>query len=145
MSEVSKAITPGSRVTLRYRMVLEDGTVADESGDEPLEFTVGDGTLIAGLESMMTGMTAGESATLLVTPEQGFGYRDIDNVHPMPREEFPEKLPLTRGTIIGFTSPSGEEVPGMVLEADDESVQIDFNHPLAGHTLQFDVEILAVE
>ncbi|SCZ51629.1 FKBP-type peptidyl-prolyl cis-trans isomerase [Thiohalomonas denitrificans] len=145
MSEVNKAIASGSRVTLRYRMVLEDGTVADESGDEPLEFTVGDGTLIAGLESMMTGMRAGESATLLVTPEQGFGYRDTDNVHPMPREDFPEELPLTRGTVIGFTSPSGEEVPGMVLEADDESVQIDFNHPLAGHTLQFEVEVLAVE
>ena len=145
MSKSRQTVAAGSRVTLHYRMVLEDGTIADETGEEPLEFTVGDGTLIVGLESMVMGMKAGESASLLVTPEQGFGFRDADNVHAMPQGEFPEDMPLKPGTVIGFASPSGEEVPGMVLEANDESVQVDFNHPLAGHTLNFEVEILSVE
>ncbi len=146
MIESAKLIGPGSRVMLRYRMVLEDGTVADESdSEEPLEFTMGDGTLLFGLETLLRGMAAGESASLRVTPEQGFGFRDTENVHTMPRDQFPSAMSLEQGTIIGFTTPSGEEVPAMVLDADGESVQVDFNHPLAGHTLNFEVEILSVE
>lgn len=138
-------IGPGSRVVLHYRMVLEDGTVADETAEgEPLEFTVGDGSIAAPLEAMMEGMAAGESAGFLVTPDQGFGFRDRQNVHSMPRSEFPQGMPLERGTVIGFTTPSGEEVPGTVMDADGESVRVDFNHPLAGRTFRFEVDILSV-
>lgn len=143
---MSAEIGPGRRVTLHFRMILEDGTVADETPpDEPLVFTVGDGSLVPGLEAMLTGMAAGESANLLVMPDEAFGFRDADNVHTLPREQFPADMPLEPGTVIGFSVPSGDELPGMVLEADEASVRVDFNHPLAGHVLNFQVEILAVE
>ena len=146
MNTSRKEVGPGARVTLHYRMLLEDGTVADETGqDQPLVFTVGDGTLVTGLESMLLGMRPGDKASLLVTPGQAFGFRDSGNVHTLPREQFPIDMPLKPGTVIGFTVPSGDELPGTVIEVDGESVKVDFNHPLAGRILNFEVEILSVE
>lgn len=137
-------IGPGREVTLHYRMRLEDGTVVDETEAEPLTFTVGDGTLIPGLESFLTGLAAGAEERFLIAPEEAFGLRDPDNVHTLARSEFPAEMPLEPGTVIGFSTPSGEELPGMVVEADADRVMVDFNHPLAGHQLTFEVRVVAV-
>lgn len=147
MSSVPE-ISRGSRVTLHYTLTLENGTEADSSrGDEPLGFTIGDGTMLAGLEHFLLGMHPGQRATFTVSPEHGFGHRDAEAVHVLPRDDFPEDLgmELAPGVIIGFTTPAGDEVPGTVTEVDEARVTVDFNHPLAGHTLSFAVEILAVE
>ncbi len=141
---MDKVIGPGCRVTMHYRMLLGDGTVVDESGDEPLSFTMGDGTLIEGLEWLLGGLHAGAEERFLVAPEQAFGFRDPENVHKMPRDDFDPEMPLEPGTVIGFATPSGEEVPGIVLESDTESVTVDFNHPLAGRDLTFEVRVLTL-
>ncbi|WP_127475925.1 FKBP-type peptidyl-prolyl cis-trans isomerase [Sulfurivermis fontis] len=139
-------ITRGSHVRLHYTITLEDGTEADSSrGGEPLDFVLGDGTMLEGLEDFLLGMRAGQRAAYSVSPEQGFGYRDAEAVHVMPRSDFPAEMELAPGVIVAFTTPAGDEVPGTVTALDETQVTVDFNHPLAGHTLNFDVEILAVQ
>ncbi|MEJ2645828.1 MAG: FKBP-type peptidyl-prolyl cis-trans isomerase [Gammaproteobacteria bacterium] len=139
-------IAPGSRVTLHFSIALEDGMVAEDSaGGEPLTFVMGDGTVLEGLELALYGLQAGDTQRLQLEPEQTFGYRDPENVHVLPRSDFPVEMNLEPGTIIGFTTPGGDEVPGAVQMVEGDEVKVDFNHPLAGHTLTFEVQILAVE
>jgi FKBP-type peptidyl-prolyl cis-trans isomerase SlpA len=138
-------ICPGSRVTMHFSITLEDGTVAENSFDgDPLEFTMGDGTLNEGLELGLYGMKAGEEETLTLMPEQTFGFHDPDNIHEMPLSDFDSSMQLQEGLIIGFTTPAGDEVPGMIKQLDTDTVYVDFNHPLAGHELLYRVKILNV-
>lgn len=138
-------IQPGSRVTLHLSITLADGTVVENTfDDEPLEFVIGDGTLIDNLELALYGMRKGERQSLRLWPDQAYGERVPDNIHAIPRERFPDEMSLEAGTIVGFSTPDGDEVPGSVVEVADSDVQVDFNHPLAGHAIVFACEILAV-
>lgn len=138
-------ISPESTVTLHLSLALEDGTVAESTlEDEPLTFTMGDGTLVAGLELGLYGLKAGATQRLVLEPQQAFGLHDPDKLHRLGREEFPAELQLQPGVIIGFDTPSGEELPGTIVSLNDETVSVDFNHPLAGRVVVFEVEILAV-
>lgn len=145
MAEADR-IARGSRVRLHYSIALEDGTVADSSfGEEPLALVLGDGTLQHGLEQALLGLAAGERRSFQLDPWHAFGYRDPDAVHVMPRAEFPPDMDLTPGNVVGFTTPAGDELAGIVKAVEGEAVTIDFSHPLAGHEITFTVEILAVE
>ena len=139
-------IAPGSRITLHLSLSLADGTeVLSTFDDDPETLTLGDGTLVQGLELALYGLRAGDEQTLTLSPEQAFGLRDPANVHPMARADFPPEVTPEPGAVIGFTTPSGEEVGGTVLELDDQQAVVDFNHPLAGHEVIFRVHILSVE
>ena len=139
-------IGPGSEVLMHFTLSLADGTVADSTVEgEPLRFVMGDGSLIEGLELVLYGLKQGDRQCLSIEPRDAFGFPDADNIHTMPRSEFPEDIQLEVGQIIGFSTPSGEEVPGAIQEIKDEEVVVDFNHPLAGHEIIFDVEILEVK
>lgn len=145
MTEQNDAIGPGTAVVMHYRIRLEDGTEADSTFDEePLSFTVGDGTLIEGLEEALFGLMAGERSTITLAPEQAFGFHEPNNVHVMALSEFGHDLAPEPGQVIGFSTPSGEELPGTVLEVANGFVRVDFNHPFAGHQLEFEVKILKV-
>jgi FKBP-type peptidyl-prolyl cis-trans isomerase SlpA len=134
-----------SSVTLHLSLTLEDGTVAESTfGDEPLSFVMGDGTLVRGLELGLYGLRPGDTQRLELYPKQAFGLRDPDKIHKMLRAAFDDEMVLEPGVIIGFETPEGEEIPGMVRAVGDESVEVDFNHPLAGHTVIFDVKIIDV-
>ena len=134
-----------SNVTLHLSLTLEDGTVAESTfGDEPLEFTMGDGTLVHGLELALYGLMPGDVQRLELYPEQTFGLRDPANIHTMPRSKFDADIEIEEGVIIGFEADTGYELAGSVQSYDEDSVVIDFNHPLAGHTIVFDVEIIDV-
>jgi len=134
-----------SSVILHLSLTLEDGTVAESTfGDEPLSFVMGDGTLVRGLELGLYGLRPGDTQRLVLYPEQAFGLRDPDKIHRMPRADFDDEMVLEPGVIIGFETPDGEEIPGMVSAVGDESIEVDFNHPLAGHTVIFNVEIIDV-
>lgn len=140
-------IGENSKVVMHYRISLEDGTVADSTreDDNPLAFTVGDGTLLPGLEQALLGLTAGSRERFVLSPEQGFGYKDTGNIHDLPRDDFEPTMPVEPGMVIGFTLPNGEELPGMVTEVNEACVRVDFNHPFSGHELDVEVEILSVE
>lgn len=139
-------IGPGCKVTMHYRLSLQDGTVADETeAGEPLIFTMGDGTLIQGLELALYGMKIGEKQCLSIDPRDAFGFADGDNVHSMPRSEFDAAMHIEPGMIVAFSTPGGQEVPGTIKEVTDDTVMVDFNHPLAGFEVTFDVEILDIK
>jgi len=124
MSETK--ITRESLVTLHYEVLLADNTVVD-------------------LEDCLLGLPVGEQTRILIPASEGFGYRTTEAIQNMPRSDFPPDLVPKPQQIIEFQTPTGESVPGMVLEVTDETVQVDFNHPLAGHDIQFIVHILDVK
>lgn len=137
-------ICQGSPVTLLFTITLEDGTVVEATGDEPFEFVMGDGTLIEGLELALLGLRPGDTQTIDLPPREAFGFPVEGEVHTLPRDQFDASMQLERGQIIGFTTPGGDEVPGIIRELADDEVVVDFNHPLAGHRITFAVEIIDV-
>ena len=144
-TNIKHPIGVGSTVTLHLSLTLEDGTVAEETfSGEPHTFRMGDGSLVHGLELGLYGLKPGATQRLELTPEQAYGQRDPEKIHRLPRARFTEDLQLEPGLIIGFETPDGEEIPGAVLSVSDDSVEVDFNHPLAGHSITFDVEIIDV-
>lgn len=147
MADVEQiTIGPGSQVTMHFSLRFPDGYVADASEPgEPMTFVMGDGSMIQGLELSLYGLKAGDKQTVELDPLHAFGYPDPDNVHTMPRAEFAAELPLEVGIVIAFSTPSGEEIPGMIQEVRDEEVVVDFNHPLSGHDVIFEVEIVDIK
>jgi len=142
---VKYTIGTGSTVTLNLSLALEDGRIAESTLEgEPHTFTVGDGSLLPGLELALCGLRPGDIQHLLLHPAQAFGLRDPARIHFMPRTSFTDDINLEPGLIIGFTDTGGEELPGTVLSVTDTAVEVDFNHPLAGHAITFDVEIIDV-
>ncbi|MFA5626939.1 MAG: peptidylprolyl isomerase [Thiohalomonadaceae bacterium] len=145
MSSVT-TVAQGRQLIMHYSLQLADGTEVDSSyGAEPLQFTLGDGSLLTGLEACLLGMQAGQQASYIITPEQGFGLPDSEAVQVMACDEFPADMELAPGLIIAFTTPAGDELPGTIIALDENQATVDFNHPLAGHTVIFAVEILSVQ
>jgi FKBP-type peptidyl-prolyl cis-trans isomerase SlpA len=138
-------ILPGSRVTLHLSISLEDGTEAISTfGEEPITLQMGDGTLQPGLELALYGLRAGDTQTLSLLPEQAYGLRDPALIQQMPLGDFDGAFTPEKGQIVAFSLPDGEEAPGMIREVGQGLVEVDFNHPLAGHEISFRVEILSV-
>jgi len=138
-------ITLGHRVMLQFRLCLRDGTVVDQShGGEPLTITMGQGDLISGLEQCLLGLRVGERGHFELTASDAYGSRLESNIRGVPRDGFPPDMVVEPGMVVGFMLPSGEEVPGTVMTVGDADVMVDFSHPLAGHDLVFDVEIMSV-
>ncbi|SDG51199.1 FKBP-type peptidyl-prolyl cis-trans isomerase SlpA [Pseudomonas benzenivorans] len=143
MTEVR--IGPHKEVTLHFAIKLENGEVVDSTFDkQPATFKVGDGNLLPGFEQALFGFKAGDKRTLPILPEQGFGQPNPQNVQVMPRSQFQE-MELSEGLLVIFNDAAKTELPGVVKAFDDNQVTIDFNHPLAGKTLSFEVEIIAVK
>ncbi|MEE4662015.1 MAG: peptidylprolyl isomerase [Halieaceae bacterium] len=146
MSEENVSIGEGTRVFLNFALSLEDGSEIDSNfqGD-PVNFVVGDGSLLPGFESLLMGMQPGERQIFTVEPEHAFGMPNDSNVQQVPREHFDEDTPLELGLLFYFADAAGGEVPGLVVAIDDEDVTVDFNHPLAGRRILFDVLVHRVE
>jgi FKBP-type peptidyl-prolyl cis-trans isomerase SlpA len=145
VTEEATTIGHGSDVVMYFSITLEDGTVAETTEDgDPLHFVMGDGTLVEGFELALFGLKAGDKQSLKIGPENGYGYPDPENIHAMDRGDFPDDMDLREGMIVSFAMPDGEEYPGMVKEVGGAQVTVDFNHPLAGHEVLFEVEILEV-
>lgn len=130
---------------MHFSISLPDGTEAASTfEDEPTTFVMGDGTVSEGLELALYGLVAGDTQSLTLQPDQAFGPRDEAKVQPMPRANFSPEMDLEPGLIIGFTTPDGNEVAGIVQEVKEQDVVMDFNHPLAGMEVIFRVEVLEV-
>lgn len=153
-------IDQGDRVRLEYVGRFEDGSVfatsspdvaaehdllTPETGDDPspLSFTVGRNEVIAGLESAVVGMSVGETATVTVPPAEGYGEHDPEKVREYDPETFEGMV--GKPPEIGLHVEAQNDLHGDVTAITDDTVEVDFNHELAGRTLVFDIEILAVE
>ncbi|EOD78428.1 FKBP-type peptidyl-prolyl cis-trans isomerase slpA [Grimontia indica] len=139
-------IIANSEVIMHFTIKLEDGSVADstKTSGKPAKLVMGDGSLTENFEKCLLGLTEGESASFTLEPEDAFGQPNPDNVQHMDRSLFAGDAPAEEGTIIAFSGPGSQEIPGLITEVAGESVTVDFNHPLAGHRVIFDVEIVSV-
>ncbi len=136
----------GTKVFLNFSLSLEDGSEVDNNfGGEAVSFTFGDGSLLPGFEQCLVGMEPGERRLFTVAPESAFGQPNENNVQQIPREGFDDDVDLELGLVCSFADAAGGELPGMVVGFDHENVTIDFNHPLAGRTILFDVHVHRVE
>jgi FKBP-type peptidyl-prolyl cis-trans isomerase SlpA len=145
MRDEHNKIGLGSKVRMHFSITLEDGHVAESTfDDEPVEITIGAGELEKGLELALIGLKPRDKQCLQLMPGQAFGYYNPQTVHTMSRREFSKDLKLEPGVIIAFTTSAGDTIPGLIRSVSDESVEVDFNHPLAGHTITFSTEVLAV-
>lgn len=134
-----------SLVLLNYSIALTNGTLIESSfDDDSLEITMGNDDITEGMELAIFGLKVGDSQTLTLTAEQGFGLRDEDNIHDMLLSDFPEELPPEIGLSYSFESSEGDEIPGTVIGLKENAVEVDFNHPLAGQEIVFRVEILGI-
>ena len=146
MSPIAAPVGEGTRVVLNFSLSLEDGSEVDSNfGGEPVEFTIGDGNLLPGFERQLFGMSAGDRQIFTVQPENAFGQINDNNVQLIPRKQFDDDFELEIGLLYSFADASGGELPGMILSFDEGEVEVDFNHPLAGRTIMFDVLVHRVE
>jgi FKBP-type peptidyl-prolyl cis-trans isomerase 2 len=138
-------IGPNSTIQMEFRMSADGTPVASSTGKEPLEFTIGQGEMIAGLEKALIGMNEGEEKTITLDPEDAFGEYDPDAVQKFPRSAFGDDQEFVKGNHLVLTSPdTKEEVEAKITQVTPNEVTLDFNHPFAGKTLQFDVKIIRV-
>jgi FKBP-type peptidyl-prolyl cis-trans isomerase SlpA len=139
-------VSEGTRVFLNFSVSLEDGSEVDTNfGADAVDFVIGDGSLLPGFERLLFGMSPGERQTFVVSPENAFGQPNNNNVQVLPRKQFDEDMSLEIGLVISFADANGGEVPGMIIAFNDDEVTVDFNHPLSGRTILFDVLIHRVE
>jgi FKBP-type peptidyl-prolyl cis-trans isomerase SlpA len=140
------AVGEGTRVFLNFSVSLEDGSEVDTNfGGESVNFVIGDGNLLPGFERLLFGMSAGERRMFVILPEDAFGQPSDDNVQYLPRSQFEDDPELQIGLVYSFADAAGGEVPGMIIAFDEQQVTVDFNHPLSGRTILFDVLIHRVE
>ncbi|MCM2973702.1 FKBP-type peptidyl-prolyl cis-trans isomerase [Larsenimonas suaedae] len=142
----SYTVDEGMQITLHFSLLLEDGTEVDSTREQaPAVFVYGDGNLPPGFERAIKGLGVGESGQFAITPEHAFGQYNPQNVQQLKREDFDQSIELEEGLVVSFADPAGGgELPGVIKSMDGDRVEVDFNHPLAGRTLTFDVDILDI-
>ncbi len=139
-------IENGSVVTLQYKLYLENDEFIEESeADDPLVYLHGYDNIIPGLEKALTGLGEGDEKTVTVPAADAYGEYDDDGVMEVPVEDLPEDLEPEEGMVLQITDPQGEESLAEIVEiTEDGGIVLDFNHPLAGEDLKFEVKVLAI-
>jgi FKBP-type peptidyl-prolyl cis-trans isomerase SlpA len=139
-------IGPNCKVELHFSLKLADtGELVDSTFEKkPAELVIGDGNLPAAFEAVIHGMKAGERKIERIDPKDGFGQHNPSNVQRIPKDQFDPSVELSEGLVVSFQDKAKSELPGVVAAIHDKMVTVDFNHPLAGRDLEFEVEILCV-
>lgn len=138
-------ISNGKQVELHFALKLENDQVVDTTFDkDPAKLVVGDGNLPEGFEELLVGLEAGDKHSFVVPPEKAFAQPNPNNVQTVKRGDFPSDMELEEGLMVSFADANQAELPGVIASINDTEVVVDFNHPLAGKVLKFDVEIITV-
>lgn len=138
-------VKSGDTVRIHYTGTLNDGTVFDSSdGRDPLEFTVGSGQIIPGLDKAIPGMTPGDKKTVPVPADEAYGPHHPEGVTEIPRGDIPADIPLETGIMLQMSTPDGRQIPVTVTDVTEEKVTIDANHQLAGKDLTFNIELVEI-
>lgn len=139
-------VKSGDTVRIHYTGTLGNGETFDSSqGREPLEFTVGSGQIIPGLDKALPGMEVGEKKQVQVPCSEAYGESDPNARQAVPRDQIPADIPVDPGTRLQMQTPQGQVLPVTVVECTDQEVTLDANHPLAGQDLTFDIELVDVK
>jgi FKBP-type peptidyl-prolyl cis-trans isomerase SlpA len=141
-----KHVHYGDTLSLRYAIRLRNGTEIISNFDEakPDILTLGDGTLAQTLEQWLIGLKPGERHVFLLDPWQAFGTRNEELVQTLAASDIPQGIELEPGTLVEFSLPNGQTMPGRVLEIGASGVKVDFNHPLADCPIEFEVEVAEI-
>ena len=138
-------VETGLFVSVHYKGTLKNGEVFDTSeGRHPLEVEMGAGQMIAGFEKALIGMALNEKKVFTLAPEDAYGQKDDSLTHSFPRADVPPQINPEVGQTVALASQEGQQVPALITEVDDEKVVVDLNHPLAGETLTFDIEVVGI-
>jgi FKBP-type peptidyl-prolyl cis-trans isomerase 2 len=136
----------GDVVAVHYTGRLEDGTVFDTSREgEPIEFEVGSGAVIEGFERGVEGMQVGEQREIRIAPENAYGERRDELELAVPREQLPEGFDPEVGQMLALQIAPGQQAIARIADVAGDSVTLDLNHPLAGQTLIFDIELVGIK
>ena len=138
-------VETGLFVSVHYKGTLQNGEVFDTSeGRHPLEVQMGAGQLISGFENALMGMSLNEKKAFTLDPDEAYGQKDESLTHSFPRADVPAEIKPEVGQTVALASPEGQQVPATITEVDNEKVVLDLNHPLAGQTLTFDIEVVGI-
>jgi FKBP-type peptidyl-prolyl cis-trans isomerase SlpA len=145
MSEL--VVGSDSRVVMHITMTLADGSAADSTKVEnkPSMVVMGDGSISPAFEKNLLGLGKGDSKKFTLAAIDAFGEVNPDNILYLDRSRFGDDAPAQEGNIITFTQPGGSELPGIIRAVNGESVTVDFNHPLAGQEITFEIEIVDIK
>jgi peptidylprolyl isomerase len=139
-------VKEGLKVKILFEAKLEDGqTVLKTEEENPLELTVGEGTIPKSLDAALVDMKVGESKTMTLEPEEAFGPVVDDLIIELPKDGFGNDTELEAESGISINSPEGKNFIGTIVEVKDDKVKADFNHPLAGRSLVFTVTIISID
>jgi len=142
----SQRVAKDKQVVLHFSVSLEAGSVVDTTrGKDPASLIIGDGQLLPGFEKLLMNLKAGDKRSALVPMKDAFGAHRDENVQKIKRRSFAPDIELEKGLVVSFADQAGAELPGMVEDYDEDYVTVDFNHPLAGKDLFFEVEIISVD
>lgn len=145
MTSTPLTVDDGMVVRLRYEMRLEDGEALSDDGPETVTYLHGEGELLPGLEEALYGLRVGDEAEIILGPEQAYGEYDDDAFETVARDEFPGDVELEVGMTLELHDEEEDEVyEATIVEINEEGVLLDFNHPLAGETLRFEVKVLDI-
>ena len=149
MDKNLEVIGQNSQVEMHFDIRLKDGSVADSTRHfgRPMPFQMGTGVFAEKLEVALLGLKAGDKKKIMLLPDEAFGEPHPANIYQVPRSKFmsmEQEAPLEIGMIIEFEKVGGKPAPGILMEMTDDEVTIDFNHPLAGQVVLFDIEIMSV-
>ena len=151
MAEITKngavggGIIMGSEVALNFNLTFDDGTQVDSNeGLEPVEFVQGDGILLEVIETALMGKCAGDNFSIVVSPEDGYGYADPNQIIEIPINDVPADARVAGGVMTAIDD-SGEQHVVMVVAVFDDVAKVDFNHPYSGRTLCYDISVIKVK
>jgi len=144
---MTESVQRDSAVLVHFTLKLEDGSTAESTraNGKPALFRLGGGSLSAALEEALLGLKAGEAKQFTLAPEEAFGGVSPDLIQYFSRRDFIDAGEPEVGAIMLFGGMGGSEMPGVIREVSGDSITVDFNHPLAGHRIQFDVEVLEID
>lgn len=143
-------IVDGCKISLHFSLALSTGEIIDSNFDKTAaSFKLRDGSMLPGFEACLLGKCAGDEVEVLLPPEHGFGEVNPKNIQYFPLGKFrqmlqDELIPTEVGSVISFKDAGGFDLPGVVKNIDEDSITVDFNHPLAGKSILFKAKILQV-
>jgi FKBP-type peptidyl-prolyl cis-trans isomerase SlyD len=138
------SVQNGVVVSMEYTLRIEGEVIDSSEGQEPLEFLTGYGNIISGLENQMIGMKVGDNKNVIIAPADGYGEYDDEAYLDVPRDQFPNDMQVEEGIELTVRDDSGEGRYARVESIEEGTVRLNFNHPLAGDELQFDVKVIAL-
>ena len=138
---MNKTVQDNLVVTLDYKLIVEDEMLESTEDGEPILFIQGIGQIIPGLENALYGMEVGDQKTVVIQPENAYGEYDPESLQDAKKEEFSEEVPLDVGTFLDLEDDEGDILSAQIIAAEEDTVTLDFNHPLAGKTLTFEITV----